>query len=141
MRNPVRSWSFLLIGLGVGAAVGTYLDSAPIWWGIVIALAGVGLSFIGSEPPTLDAASASKPASEPPGLAGLGTRVEQVLRLAEEQADDHRSKARRDGERILSAARSEAHAILQRARTEAAELTGIPKTEADGRQDGDARQA
>ena len=36
-----------------------------------------------------------------PTLSGLGTRVEQILRLAEEQANDHRSEAKRESEGIL----------------------------------------
>src|SRR6266545_274837 len=43
-----------------------------------------------------------------PTLSGLGTRVEQILRLAEEQANDHRGDAKRESEGILSAARLEA---------------------------------
>jgi len=55
-----------------------------------------------------------------PTLSGLGTRVEQILRLAEEQANDHRSEAKRESEGILSAARLEAREITDKARAEAA---------------------
>jgi DivIVA domain-containing protein len=51
-----------------------------------------------------------------PTLSGLGTRVEQILRLAEEQANDHRSEAKRESEGILSAARLEAREITDKAR-------------------------
>jgi len=40
-----------------------------------------------------------------PTLSGLGTKVEHILRLAEEQANEHRAEARREAEGILSAAR------------------------------------
>jgi len=46
-----------------------------------------------------------------PTLSGLGTRVEQILRLAEEQANDHRGEAKRESEGILSAGRLEAREI------------------------------
>ncbi len=44
--------------------------------------------------------------SSRPTLSGLGTRVEQILRLAEEQANDHRGESKREAEGIISAARS-----------------------------------
>ena len=43
-----------------------------------------------------------------PTLSGLGTRVEQILRLAEEQANEYRGESKRDSEGIISAARLEA---------------------------------
>ncbi|WP_370461773.1 DivIVA domain-containing protein [Micromonospora sp. WP24] len=55
-----------------------------------------------------------------PTLSGLGTRVEQILELAERQADDHRAEARREAERIVTAARHEAETILNRAHEQAA---------------------
>ena len=55
-----------------------------------------------------------------PTLSGLGTRVEQILRLAEEQANDHRGEAKRESEGIISAARLEAREITDKARAEAA---------------------
>ncbi|MGC5054615.1 DivIVA domain-containing protein [Micromonospora sp. DT48] len=58
-----------------------------------------------------------------PTLSGLGTRVEQILKLAEEQADDHRSEARLEAERIVTAARREAEAILNQAHEQAAGIT------------------
>ncbi|MGW5667366.1 hypothetical protein [Micromonospora sp. NPDC003776] len=59
-----------------------------------------------------------------PTLSGLGTRVEQLLKLAEEQADDHRAKARLDAEGIVTAARREVEAILNRAHEQAAGISG-----------------
>ena len=40
--------------------------------------------------------------SSRPTLSGLGTRVEQILRLAEEQANDHRGESKREAEGIIS---------------------------------------
>ncbi|MFC5924441.1 hypothetical protein [Micromonospora vulcania] len=44
----------------------------------------------------------------------MSTRVEQILRLAEEQAADHRAEARLEAERIVTSARREADAIQHR---------------------------
>ena len=50
----------------------------------------------------------------PPRLDGLGDRVQQILRLAEEQAEENRAEARR----VLEEARSEARRIVDGARTD-----------------------
>ncbi|HLT69929.1 MAG TPA: hypothetical protein VKZ72_07170, partial [Acidimicrobiales bacterium] len=42
-----------------------------------------------------------------PTLSGLGTRVEQLLRLAEEQANEHRNEAKREAEKLIAAAHLE----------------------------------
>ncbi|RQX54763.1 cell division protein DivIVA, partial [Micromonospora chalcea] len=65
-----------------------------------------------------------------PTLSGLGTRVEQILRLAEEQANDHRNEAKRESEGILSAARLEAREITDKARAEAAAMKATAEREA-----------
>src|SRR5688572_16111936 len=39
-----------------------------------------------------------------PTLSGLGTRVEQLLRLAEEQAKEHRGESKREAEKLIAAA-------------------------------------
>jgi vacuolar-type H+-ATPase subunit H len=64
-----------------------------------------------------------KPDESGPTLPELGTRVEQILRLAEQQAEDHRAEARREAERIVAAARQEAEEILAAARREARQIT------------------
>src|SRR5437773_10850939 len=46
-----------------------------------------------------------------PTLSGLGTRGEQILRLAGEQANEHRGESKRETEGILSGARLEAREI------------------------------
>src|SRR5215510_7460708 len=56
-----------------------------------------------------------------PTLSGLGTRVEQILRLAEEQANEHRGESKRDSEGIISGARLEAREITDKARAERSE--------------------
>jgi cell division septum initiation protein DivIVA len=39
-----------------------------------------------------------------PTLSGLGTRVEQLLRLADEQAKEHRGESKREAEKLIAAA-------------------------------------
>jgi cell division septum initiation protein DivIVA len=58
-----------------------------------------------------------------PTLDGLGTRVEQILRLAEEQAEACRSAAQQEAEEIVAAARREAEEIVAAARREADGIT------------------
>ncbi|MER7003960.1 cell division protein DivIVA, partial [Dactylosporangium sp. NPDC000555] len=65
-----------------------------------------------------------------PTLSGLGTRVEQILRLAEEQANDHRGEAKRESEGIISAARLEAREITDKARAESAAMKATAEREA-----------
>ena len=59
-----------------------------------------------------------------PTFAHLGPQVERILKLAEEQADDHLNAARLDAEKTVNAARQEAEAILRRAREQAAGNAG-----------------
>ncbi|WFE30871.1 hypothetical protein O7623_23730 [Solwaraspora sp. WMMD791] len=117
----------MVFGIGVGVVTGPFLGDAALWVGVVIAALGVALSVAG---PT-DDRYLTGTGSRPPGhdgqqfaLGGLGTRVEQILRLAEEQADDHRREATREAEAILSAARQEAAATLHRAHEQATRTTG-----------------
>ncbi|MFX0592647.1 hypothetical protein [Melissospora conviva] len=52
--------------------------------------------------------------------------MEQILRLAEEQAEDPRVEARVEAEAIVTAARQEAEVILSRAHQQAAGISGDP---------------
>ncbi|SCF08091.1 DivIVA domain-containing protein [Micromonospora chokoriensis] len=142
MRKPAKT-AALIVGLGVGAAVGPSLGTAALWSGVAVAALGVGLSLIGDSAPDLvaqgtvdrDGNRASTDASgdarrelyERPTLSGLAPRVEQILRLAEEQADDHRAEAKRESEELVAAARREAETILSRAHDRAAGTTGTDR--------------
>ncbi|WP_173061436.1 hypothetical protein [Phytohabitans houttuyneae] len=125
MRKPAKT-AAVLVGLGVGAAAGPSLGAAAVWSGVAVAAVGVVLSLLGStEPAPGDGAERQGRNPQRPTLSGLGTRVEQVLELAEEQAADHRAEARREAEEIVTTARREAEAIVNRAREQAA---GDPTT-------------
>src|SRR5690606_36169852 len=65
-----------------------------------------------------------------PTLPGLGTRAEQIPRLAEEQANAHRNKPKREAEGIRSAAPLEAREITDKARAEAAAMKATAEREA-----------
>jgi poly-gamma-glutamate capsule biosynthesis protein CapA/YwtB (metallophosphatase superfamily) len=135
VRKPVKT-AAVLVGLGVGVALGPSLGPAAVWSGVAIAVLGVALCLVGTTESDLvgddlvdpdedtevsgdgtstgaTVAAARRRNRQRSGLSGLGTRVEQILRLAEEQADDHRAEARRESE-----------AILNRAHEEAARITG-----------------
>ncbi|WP_425271108.1 hypothetical protein [Micromonospora arborensis] len=137
MRKPAKT-AAVLFGLGVGATVGPSLGPTALWSGIAVATLGVALSLVGTtesdligdglvdrdektEPAGAGTATKAKerwPDRERPTLSGLSTRVEQILRLAEEQAADHRAEARVEAEGIVAAARREAEAILDRTNRE-----------------------
>ncbi|MGW5581695.1 hypothetical protein [Micromonospora chokoriensis] len=139
MRKPAKT-AALLFGLGVGAVVGPSLGTAALWSGVAIAALGVGLALLGESEPDLMAdgmvdrdgnnASAGttydewRQRHERPTLSGLGTRVEQILKLAENQANDHRAEAKRECEQLVAAARQEAETIVSRAHDQAAGITG-----------------
>lgn len=109
MRMPVPPAALLLIGLGLGAIGRAYVLAAS-WIGLILVIVGIGLA-IASGP----RAPADQRAGGRPTLQGLGDRVEQILRLAEEQANDRRAMAKREAERIVADARAEARAITESA--------------------------
>ncbi|MGC4866058.1 hypothetical protein ACLQ3B_11585 [Micromonospora sp. DT53] len=143
MRKPVKT-AAVLFGLGVGVAVGPSLGADVVWPGVAVAALGIGLSLIGTtesdlvgdgladrdEPAgaagdrtatgTAGVAKRQRSSPDRPTLSGLGTRVEQILKLAETQADDHLNAAKLDAEKMVGAARREAEAIVNRAHEQAA---------------------
>jgi hypothetical protein len=125
VRRRSRLLAALLVGAGSGAVGGSYVGSAALLGGALLALVGVGLYLV--TPRTGSDTSGDGPGGDRPTLASLGAKVEEVLRLAEEQAEGRRADAEREAQQILSAARLEAAAILDRARTAAAERAGTPR--------------
>ncbi|MGC4874826.1 DivIVA domain-containing protein [Micromonospora sp. DT43] len=168
MRKPART-AAALVGLGVGVAVGPSLGPAAVWSGVAVAALGVALFLVGGTESRLvedglvdrdevadDATTPGDTAGpqrrrrnrESTTLSGLGTRVEQILDLAEQQADDHRANARSEAEGIVTAARREAETILNRAHEQAAGITGtrwepnpIPPTRVSAADDDPSRHA
>jgi hypothetical protein len=108
----------LTIGLGIGLAIGTRLDETGLWVGIVLAVLGVLRSVLDRRSADTDKV-VPIPAGDAPGLPGLGTRVEKILRLAQSQADSRVNDAHLEAQRIVSDAQAQAAAILDAARREA----------------------
>ena len=163
MRKPVKMVAALLVGLGLGAVVGSVVGLAAVWSGFAIAGLGVALFFVSSTDDGVvdggrgatsteafrgapstgvfrgsgagdDASSGETAGAADHGqaqgrspdlsrLSGLGGRVDELLRLAEEQASQLRAEAKREAEEIVAAARREANAIVAEARRGDAERT------------------
>ncbi|WP_433124851.1 hypothetical protein ACQPWW_20835 [Micromonospora sp. CA-240977] len=140
MRKPVKS-AAVLFGLGVGATIGPSLGPNALWSGVAVAALGIGLSLLGTseadlvEADLVDRVAANDDTAverlrefyQRPTLSGLGTRVEQILRLAEGQANDVLTEAKREGEEMVAAARQEAETIVRQARDQAAGITGTTR--------------
>jgi hypothetical protein len=112
----------MLVGSGVGVVVGAYLGTAAVWGGALVGLVGVVLALIGSWRQPHELISPNLSAGQGPRLSGLDTRVEQILALAQEQANDHRRAAEQEAERLVAAAQAESQAILDKARTGASRI-------------------
>ncbi|GAA4247729.1 hypothetical protein [Dactylosporangium darangshiense] len=95
----MRRWSILAIGLGVGLFAGSQLASSraqqtALWAGVAATVVGL-VMFAASQPDSPD-----PEAAEGTTFAGLGPRVEQLLKLAEEQAADHLRQAEKDARKV-----------------------------------------
>ena len=110
MRSAIAS--VLALGFGSGLAVGVGTRTFVI--GAVLVVLAVVATAVTVPPlrssPAPAPADASVPGG-PPTLEGLGTRVEQILRLAEEQAGDRLREAERDAELIRAAAHRQARGV------------------------------
>jgi len=119
MRHRLRYLALLAIGLGIGTAAGGSIGTGAVW-------VGGGLIFVAAVLAAIGSADTTPTVGVPPDnlaregrratLSGLGTQVERILRLAEEQAAAHRAQAQREADEIVAAARAEAQAVLDRAR-------------------------
>lgn len=132
MKMSGRPAAMFLIGLGLGAIGGVYLDAVNVWGGLALVVVGVGVAIAsGPRAPTLQAPPTLPAPPTPPadptvqpstarrGVSGLAPQVERILRLAEEQANDLRAEAKRAAEQIVADAQAEARAIIQKAREQA----------------------
>jgi cell division septum initiation protein DivIVA len=76
-----------------------------------------------------------------PTLSGLGTRVEQLLRLAEEQANEHRDESKREAEKLIAAAHLESKEVVEKARAVATAVKTAAEREAKATRDSAEREA
>ena len=111
----MKAWSLLLIGVGVGVMVGVQVGGPAMLPALVAVIAGLLLLAVNARSRTRDlvrdatAARTATPARESrPSLAGLGSRVEGILKLAEEQAADRIAEAEATATEIVARARAEA---------------------------------
>jgi predicted lipid-binding transport protein (Tim44 family) len=112
----------LLTGLGIGAVIGLNADGGLLGWAVAVAAVGVALMIFrsrGSADLVADATTASRPVppaeeAGKPTVAGLGTRVDQIIRMAEQQAADHKRTAEAEAGRIIGEARAEADRLRRR---------------------------
>jgi hypothetical protein len=99
--------SVLLLGFGMGLAVGTDPGSTVFALGAVLVVVAVGATAVTTRRTLARTARVSAAAAPD----GPGTRVEQLLRLAEEQAADHIRQAEREAEQVLAAAYRQARSV------------------------------
>src|SRR5580700_6515133 len=78
---------------------------------------------------------------ERPTYSGLGSRIEQLLRLAEEQATEIVQEARTASNELTAAAKVAAAEARASAENEAAELRAIAKRETDDQRSSAEREA
>jgi len=109
----LKRWGMLMIGLGIGLIAGLNVGRVLLIPGLVAVAAGAAMVAAGGRTPVdLVQVPASPPAPDgKPTLSGLGTRVDGILRLAEDQAKDHREEAEREAAAIIAEARAEAARI------------------------------
>src|SRR5262249_47891119 len=78
---------------------------------------------------------------ERPTYSGLGSRIEQLLRLAEEQRDEILQEARTDAAQLMASAKVDAAELRAGAENETAELRAIAKRETDEQRGSAEREA
>jgi hypothetical protein len=109
----MKGWSLFLIGVGAGGMAGVQAGDWAMLPALAAVVAGLLLLAVSSRSRTRDlvqdaTVTAAPPARDKPSLAGLSSRVEGILQLAEEQAADHIAEAEAKATRIVAEARAEA---------------------------------
>jgi cell division septum initiation protein DivIVA len=77
---------------------------------------------------------------EQPTLSGLGSRVEQLLRLADEQASEHRDESKYEAEKLIAAAHLESKEVVEKARAVASAVKTAAEREAKATRDSADRE-
>jgi hypothetical protein len=107
----MKGLGLFLFAAGFGAVVGASAGREAMPFATGAGVVGLLLAFAGSLSRSGGDLIEDAKSPDRPSLSGLGTRVEQILRLAEEQADNHRAEARREAEAIIATARAQAQRI------------------------------
>jgi hypothetical protein len=114
----MKRWGLFLLGVGVGATLGVEVGdpaSVPALAAVALGLVLLVIKRRSGElvEDALAGGGAARPeaAGERPSLAHLGSRVEQILSIAEQQAAKHVAEAKVTAEQIVAQARAEADRI------------------------------
>lgn len=95
----MNRWGLLFLGAGGGLAGGALAGEPALLAGAIVAVVGVGALLLGGRSEGSDLIG-GRTEENRPTLEGLPQRVEQILRLAEEQAADMIAEARAEAERL-----------------------------------------
>jgi hypothetical protein len=103
----------LAIGLGFGLFAGSQLSSSrahdtAVWAGVAATVIGL-VMFAASQPESADREAEEGETT----FSALGPRVEQILKLAEEQAADHLRQAEKDAHKVRARAEAGLWAVLR----------------------------
>jgi hypothetical protein len=119
----MKGWGLFLFGAGCGTAAGAMAGQPALVPGVVVGVLGLCLLAVGArrgggnlveDATTVRGRSSTSTAgggvrkNDRPTLSGLGTRVEQILQLAEQQAAALVEEAEAEAARIVARARTEA---------------------------------
>jgi hypothetical protein len=118
----MKGWSLFLIGVGAGVMVGVQAGESATLPALVAVVGGLTLFAVGARSRARDlvrdatatrtvttaSGTAPEPARDRPSLQGLGSRVEGILKLAEEQAADRIAQAEDTAAQIVAQAHAEA---------------------------------
>jgi hypothetical protein len=120
----MKRWGLFLLGVGIGAIAGVQAGEPVVLPALVAVVAGLVLlavrarsgphDLVGDATTGSTAKAGPKTAAAPARratLEHLGSRVELILKLAEEQAADHIAEAKATAAQIVADARAEAERI------------------------------
>lgn len=114
----MKRWGLLLLGAGAGTVAGALLGRPAILPALAVVLTGLlllplrgrsgGGDLVATATAAHTAGAGSATTSGRASVLDLGSRVETILGLAEEQAADHVAEAKATAARIVAQARADA---------------------------------
>lgn len=113
----MNRWGVFLFGAGFGVAAAATAGQSALVPGVVVGVVGLLLLGVGGRRAggnlveDATAAHDGVKKGDKPTLSGLGTRVEEILSLAQEQAAEHVRAANDEAAHIVADARAKAKRI------------------------------